>query len=137
MEHQKHKIVFVNGTFDILHYGHLSLLSYAKSFGNVLKVAIDSDERVRKLKGVDRPINSCYDRVLMLSHLKEVDSVLVFDSNEDLKTIIKNIRPDVMVVGSDYLNKNVIGCEYARRLEFFSRIERYSTTSIIQSIVDR
>lgn len=129
--------VFVNGTFDILHPGHISLLNHAKSLGDRLFVAIDSDERVKTLKGPHRPINDVFCRMVMLQNLKAVDEVIVFGSDEELTLTVKKIRPDIMVVGSDYANKKVIGSEYAKQLVFFPRDLKFSTTQTIQSIIDR
>jgi len=129
--------VFVNGTFDVLHAGHLALLNYAKSLGNYLIVGIDTDERVKEKKGSARPVNSAEDRALMLVNLKAVDEVRYFGSDEELENIVKSIKPDIMVVGSDWKNKSVIGSYYAAKLIFFDRIDEYSTTKIVQSIIDR
>jgi rfaE bifunctional protein nucleotidyltransferase chain/domain len=126
--------VFVNGTFDIIHPGHLELLYYAKSLGDRLLVALDTDERVKQLKGSDRPINSLSTRKLIMSSLKPVDHVKSFGSDEELSSIIKAYEPDVMVVGSDYRDKNVIGSVYTNRLVFFDRIEQYSSTKVIEKI---
>jgi rfaE bifunctional protein nucleotidyltransferase chain/domain len=131
------KKVFVNGTFDVLHTGHLLLFEYAKSFGDHLIVAIDSDERVKEKKGPTRPINSLLDRAFMLSNLYHVDEVRTFDSDEDLEELVKYYKPDIMVVGSDWKNKPVIGSQYAKELKFFDRIDEYSSTKTIQSIIDR
>ena len=131
------KSVFVNGTFDVLHPGHIRLLTYAKSLGTRLFVAIDSDERVKQLKGLDRPINNVSERKEMLLALKAVDEVEIFSSDQELEMWIKQIRPDIMVVGSDYRDKNVIGREFAKRLVFFERISEYSSTSKIQNIASR
>lgn len=128
--------IFVNGTFDVLHPGHIRLLSYAKSLGTRLFVAIDSDSRVRELKGHHRPINDQATRKEMLLALKPVDEVEVFDSDEELKMWINQIRPYIMVVGSDYRNKNVIGSEFAKNLVFYERIPEYSSTNIIKQIQD-
>lgn len=129
--------VFVNGTFDLLHIGHLKLLNYAKSLGDRLFVAIDSDERVKHLKGTSRPIHSAYERKTMLLNLKAVDEVEIFSSNEELEMWIKQINPSIMIVGSDWRNKSVIGSQYAKRLEFFERIDEYSTTKTISNIANR
>jgi D-beta-D-heptose 7-phosphate kinase/D-beta-D-heptose 1-phosphate adenosyltransferase len=129
--------VFVNGTFDILHPGHVLLLNTARSFGDYLIVAIDSDDRVAKLKGPTRPINNAGDRRAMLSNLKAVDEVQIFDSDEELTMLVKQFRPDVMMVGSDWRGKPVIGSEYAKRIEYFERINEYSTTNTIQHIITR
>ena len=131
------KSVFVNGTFDVLHLGHLALLNYAKSLGDKLFVAIDSDERVRQHKGPTRPIYDVYQRKVMLLNLKAVDEVEIFSSDEELEMWIKQINPSIMVVGSDWRNKTVIGSQYAKRLEFFERIDEYSSTKTIQDIINR
>ena len=93
--------VFVNGTFDLLHPGHIALLNYAKSLGNYVIVGIDTDDRVREKKGETRPIYNQDDRGLMLVALKAVDEVRYFDSDESLEALVKEVKPDVMVVGSD------------------------------------
>lgn len=128
--------IFVNGTFDVLHPGHIRLLNYAKSLGDRLFVAIDSDLRVKELKGQNRPINNAAIRKEMLLALKSVDEVEVFDSDEELKMWINQIRPYIMVVGSDYRNKKVKGSEFAKNLVFYERIPEYSSTSIIKQIQD-
>ena len=128
--------IFVNGTFDVLHPGHIRLLNYAKSLGDRLFVAIDSDLRVKELKGQNRPINNAAIRKEMLLALKSVDEVEVFDSDEELKMWINQIRPFIMVVGSDYRNKKVIGSEFAKNLVFYERISEYSSTNIIKQIQD-
>lgn len=132
-----HEKVFVNGTFDLLHPGHIALLEYAKSRSIHLLVAIDSDTRVSQLKGSNRPINNQDTRKLLLHSLKFVDAVKIFYTDDQLRAIAKIYQPDLMLVGSDYKDKNVIGSKYAKQLEFFERDSRFSTTKIIQSIVDR
>jgi rfaE bifunctional protein nucleotidyltransferase chain/domain len=131
------KKVFVNGTFDVLHPGHMSLLTYASNCGDELLVAIDSDERVKEKKGLKRPINNEDTRANILFHIKGVDTVTIFDTDEDLRDLIKHYEPDIMIVGSDYKNKEVIGSEYAKELRFFERDKRYSSTKIIKNIIDR
>ena len=130
------KIIFVNGTFDILHPGHVQLLNYARSLGDSLIVAIDSDQRVRKLKGKDRPINSEDDRKFMLENLCSVDSVWLFDSDQELEDICRLYNP-VMVKGSDYKGKHIVGQQYCKEIVFYDRIEPYSTTRTIQDISSR
>jgi D-beta-D-heptose 7-phosphate kinase/D-beta-D-heptose 1-phosphate adenosyltransferase len=129
--------VFVNGTFDILHMGHLDLLNYAKSLGTYLVVAIDSDNRVTEKKGSDRPFNKIDNRVALLSNLKAVDKVLVFNSDIELESIIEQYNPDIMLVGSDWKNKTVIGSEYAKELVFFDRVIDESTTKTIENYINR
>ena len=131
------KRIFVNGTFDILHPGHIQLLNYAKSLGDSLTVGIDSERRVAEKKGPSRPVNNVHDRAFMLHSLKAVDHVVVFDSDEELERCIKVVKPDIMVVGSDWKDKSVIGSMYSAELRFFDRIEEYATTKTIESIIDR
>ena len=131
------KTVFVNGTFDVLHRGHLMLLKYAKSQGTKLIVAIDTDERIKEKKGDSRPINVQSERMFMLQHLDMVDLVLSFGTDKELEKLIEIVNPDVMVVGSDWKGKPVIGSQHAKSLKFFDRIDGYSSTKIIQSIAYR
>ncbi len=127
------KKIVVNGTFDILHPGHLALLNYAKSLGDFLIVAIDTDERVQQLKGPSRPINNQYDRKIILENLKAVDKVEFFNSPEELIEIVKGCT---MVKGSDYRGKSVIGETYCQEVIYYDRTE-HSTTKTIQHIIDR
>ena len=129
--------VFVNGTFDILHPGHLALLRFAKSKGEWLTVGIDSDERAKKLKGNSRPVNDQVFRKEMLLALNVVDDVFIFNTDEGLCDLIKHINPDTMIVGSDYKDKPVIGSQFAKQLMFFDKIDGYSTTKIIKNITNR
>jgi D-beta-D-heptose 7-phosphate kinase/D-beta-D-heptose 1-phosphate adenosyltransferase len=131
------KKIFVNGTFDILHLGHLQLLNFAKSYGDYLIVAIDTDERVKEKKGQSRPVYNQDERRFFLRMLKPVDQVELFSSDGELENLVKGFNPDIMIVGSDYKNKKVIGSEYAKQLKFFDRIHGYSTTKTIQNIVSR
>jgi len=94
--------VMVNGTFDILHRGHIELLNYAKSLGNQLLVAVDTDRRVKELKGPTRPINNQNNRKFFLYNLKAVDSVEIFDSTDELIQIMQTYKPDIYVKGSDW-----------------------------------
>ena len=129
--------VFVNGVFDILHRGHIELLAYAKQQGDHLLVAIDSDESVKKLKGPSRPINTAEDRKFMLDALLFTDSVLIFDDQDHLASIIKMYEPDIMVKGSDYKNKIIVGAEYCKEIKFYEFVNGYSTTKTIQDITNR
>jgi len=128
--------VIVNGTFDVLHVGHIKLLEYAATFGPVL-VLIDSDRRIKELKGPSRPINGLYERITLLRALKSVDEVEVFDSDLELETLIRECAPDIMVKGSDYKGQSIIGACYCNEIKFYDRIEQYSTTKTIQDIINR
>jgi len=126
------KIVWTNGCFDILHRGHLEMLKYAKSLGDYVIVGIDSDDKVAKDKGTSRPFNNVEDRKFALKSLKYVDEVVVFDSADKLEIIIRSISPHVMVIGSDWKGKTVIGERFCGELKFFDRVGDYSTTNILE-----
>ena len=128
-------VVWTNGCFDILHRGHIELFKYAKSLGDLLIVGIDSDEKVKKDKGFGRPFNTAEDRQFALESIKYVDSVVVFGSRKGLEDALKNIKPDFMVIGSDWRGKEVVGEQYCTELKFFDRIEGYSTTRILEQAV--
>jgi D-beta-D-heptose 7-phosphate kinase/D-beta-D-heptose 1-phosphate adenosyltransferase len=111
------------------------MLLFAKEQGDVLTVAIDTDERVKKLKGPTRPINSCVDRMLMLMHLKVVDAVANFETDDDLCELIS--KHDAMVKGSDYIGKDIVGQEVCREIIFFDLVKGYSTSETIKRITNR
>jgi rfaE bifunctional protein nucleotidyltransferase chain/domain len=130
--------ILVNGSFDVLHHGHLKLLEHARQYSEShVLVLIDSDRRIRELKGHSRPVNSCQERKFFLESLRYVDAVEVFDSDEELEDRIKNYQPDVMVKGSDYRDQPIIGSAHCKHIDFFDRINGYSTTAKIQDIIDR
>lgn len=129
--------VFVNGTFDVLHPGHINLLKTARQLGDYLFVGIDTDVRVKEKKGNSRPFNNENTRKYILENIKYVDEVKLFGTDDELKKLIKNYQPDIMMVGSDWKDKNIIGSEYAKQLIFFDRDEQFSTTKTIQSYIDR
>lgn len=129
--------VMVNGTFDILHRGHLEMLKFAKKQGNFLLVAIDTDRRVKELKGIDRPINNQDDRMFHLMCLAFVNEVQLFDSKEELIEIMKSYKPDVYVKGSDWKSGTGTAHEYSKEVIYYDRVGDYSTTNIIQRIADR
>ena len=109
------------------------MLKYAKSQGTFLIVGIDTDDRIKKAKGVFRPFNNQEDRMFFLESIKYVDHVEFFDTDEELEKKISLFKPDIMVVGSDYENKPVIGSQHAGELKFFKRIKGYSTTKILEN----
>lgn len=126
-----------NGCYDILHIGHLELFKFAYSISGNLHVAIDSDCRVKKLKGNNRPINCQEDRKLMLESIKYIDAVSIFSTNKELETTIIDNNIDYLVIGSEYKDKNIIGKNLVKKVIFFDRIPKYSTTNLIQSTINR
>ena len=122
--------VWVNGTFDVLHRGHLELLNYASTYGTV-RVGIDTDKRVKQFKGDSRPINILKDRIFMMENLKSVNSVVSFDSDEELENHIRAWNPHYIIIGSDYKDKRVVGSQLVEKVIFFDRIEGYSSTEKI------
>lgn len=127
------KIIWTNGCFDVLHRGHIELFKYAKSLGGKLYVGIDNDKKVKLDKGNSRPINNVKDRKFVLESIKYIEKVIVFDTTNDLEEVILLLQPDVMVIGSDWKGKTVVGEQYAKKLVFFDRIGDYSTTNILRS----
>ena len=126
-------IIWTNCCFDIIHRGHIKLFKYAKSLGTKLYVGIDSDSKVKKDKGESRPINNTRDRKYVLESIKYIDRVYVFHSKQGLEDKIEDILPDIMVIGSDWKGKEIIGEQYTNKLVFFDRIEGYSTTNILNN----
>jgi len=122
--------VWVNGTFDVLHRGHIELLKYAHTFGKV-RVGIDTDDRVKKLKGDDRPINQFDDRKFFLESIIYVNSVVGFSSDNELENQITKWESDIIVIGSDYKNKRIIGSHLVKNVYYFDRIKDFSSTNII------
>lgn len=139
--------IWVNGCFDLLHVGHIDLLWYAKLYKtegltyqeaikmNHLYVGIDSDERVRFLKGDKRPINEMYDRVKMLENLMMVDSVVIFHNEIEMEYFIKSFQIDYMVIGDQYKDKHVVGAEFAKQgVIYYPVTNGKSSTNIIEKI---
>jgi rfaE bifunctional protein nucleotidyltransferase chain/domain len=124
------KKVWVNGTFDVVHIGHIKLLEFANSFGSVT-VGLDTDERVRSKKGESRPFNTLVDRMDFISSIRFVDNVVCFDTDKELVNQIKKFEPDIMVIGGEYRYKQIIGLEHVPHIEFFEKIGEYSTSKIL------
>lgn len=131
------KRIFVNGTFDIIHLGHLRLLNYAKSLGDHLCVAIDTDQRIKELKGLNRPINNLHERKSLLMNLRCVDEVLVFDNTDELIHILQAYKPDIIVKGSDHRETSQLSKKYCKEVIFYERFGNYSSTKKIQDIAHR
>ena len=123
--------VWTNGCFDVLHRGHIELFKFAKSQGNHLVVGLDSDEKVKRDKGSDRPFNTFEDRKEVLLSIRYIDDVWYFDSRNGLVELIKEYQPDTMVIGSDWKGRDVVGEELVDKVKFFDRVGDYSTTEIL------
>ena len=123
--------VWVNGTFDILHRGHIELIKFASQFGK-LRVGIDSDDRVKKLKGDKRPFNTFENRAFFMENIKGVDSVVQFNSQEELQEKIIEWGTDILIVGEEYKDKVVFGSEHVKSVIFFPKVGNFSTTNILK-----
>jgi D-beta-D-heptose 7-phosphate kinase/D-beta-D-heptose 1-phosphate adenosyltransferase len=130
------KVVFTNGVFDILHLGHLTLLSQAATFSDILVVGINSDASVKKLKGNNRPINNEHTRALLVAALVMVDVVVIFDEETPLE-LIRKIKPSVLVKGGDYTISTIVGAEdvinNGGEVKIIPIEKGYSTTGIIET----
>lgn len=129
--------VWVNGTFDIVHLGHIQLLKRAADLGDFLIVGVDGDKRVTELKGEERPINNIVSRITVLEAIKYVDRVVIFDSDEQLETHLKTMRPAIMVIGEEYRGKQIVGSEYVGEIVYFPKMEGFSSTHIINKLYNR
>jgi len=138
--------IWVNGCFDILHTGHIDLFWFAKLYEtegltiqeslvkNRLYVGTDVDERVKMLKGDDRPINNVYDRMKILSNLRMIDSVVMFHDDNELRYFIETFEIDFLVIGDDYKDKLIIGAECTKNGVIYYPKNGKSTTKIINKI---
>ncbi len=127
------KIVFTNGCFDILHAGHVSVLEFSRSKGDVLIVGMNSDASVRRLKGPTRPVNPQGDRALVLAALESVSAVCIFEEDTPYN-LIRQICPDVLVKGGDYKPSEIVGREFAKKVVRFALLKGRSTTNIIKKV---
>jgi rfaE bifunctional protein nucleotidyltransferase chain/domain len=131
------KIVFTNGVFDILHFGHIDYLTKAKKFGDILIIGLNTDLSVKKFKGKDRPIQNQKDRARILDALKPVDYVVLF-SEETPDKLIKSVRPDILVKGADYKISEIVGAEFVKSYGGMVRriklAKERSTTNLIKKM---
>jgi len=136
---QNKKIIFTNGVFDIIHRGHVEYLNEAKKLGDVLFVGLNSDSSVKKIKGDKRPFIKENDRAIVLTNLKPVDYVVVFEEDNPYN-LIKFILPDVLVKGGDWKPADIIGSdvvlEHGGKVQSLKYVDNYSTTAIIQRILE-
>jgi rfaE bifunctional protein nucleotidyltransferase chain/domain len=131
------KIVFTNGCFDILHAGHVTYLSKAKSLGDILVIGLNSDSSVKKIKGKSRPIVSQKNRALLLAGLEAVDFVVIFNELTPAR-LIRAVRPDVLVKGGDWKKEKIVGAEfvesYGGKVKSLKYVEGLSTRGLIAKI---
>ena len=129
-------IGFTNGCFDLLHEGHIKLISEAKKKCNYLIIGLNSDSSIKKLKGIDRPIDNEATRIKKLSIRSEVDAIIVFSEDTPLD-LIKKIVPNKLFKGSDYKDQVVVGADFiintSGNVEYIDILEGYSTTNIINN----
>lgn len=133
------KIVFTNGCFDIIHAGHVDYLSKAADLGDILIIGVNTDASVSKIKGIHRPIQNEYSRLLVLSSMEFVNALVLF--NEDTpESLINAIVPDVLVKGSDYKAEDIVGYAlvnaHGGKVETIDFLEGYSTSAIEKKIID-
>jgi len=133
----KHKIVFTNGCFDVMHRGHIEYLSFCKAHGDIVIVGLNSDSSVKAIKGPERPINDQYDRAAVLEGLESVDYIVIFDEPTPLN-LITQVKPDILVKGQDWADKGVVGREfvesYGGQVLLAPLVEGKSSTSTIEKI---
>ena len=127
------RIVFTNGCFDLIHAGHCQYLNEAKKHGDILILGLNSDDSVKRLKGEDRPLNGEVDRAMVLSNLKPIDYVCIFEEDTPYN-LIKALRPHVLVKGGDYIEEDIIGNDIAEKTIVLSFLEGRSTTRIIEKM---
>ena len=129
------RIVFTNGCFDLIHPGHISLIQQCADLGNRLVVALNSDASVRRLKGPSRPVQDEQSRALVMAQLKGVDAVILFDEDTPLE-LIRALRPDVLVKGSDYNLQTVVGADevlaYGGTVHLASLVDGCSTSGLVR-----
>ena len=124
-------IIWVNGCFDVLHMGHIELLRYAKLLGHTLIVGTDSDQRIKLHKGFSRPINNLALRVKFLEAIRYVDTVVSFDTDEQLNDLVRFYNVDTMVVGEEYKGRRIVGGECVKNIIFYPKQYGLSTTKLI------
>lgn len=134
------KIVFTNGCFDILHAGHVDYLNKAKALGDILIVGLNSDDSIRKIKGKNRPIIPEDERAYLLSNLKAVDYVVIFNE-ETPENLINRLIPDILIKGADWNLNNIIGKEVVEKnggsVKTIEFVHQQSTSKIINTILEK
>lgn len=133
---QKKNVVFTNGCFDILHSGHIKNLQFARNQGDLLVVGLNSDASIKRLKGETRPINDIIERSTILSLFEFVDYIIIFEEDSPL-SILKEMKPKILVKGSEYKKEDVKGAEYVEEVILFDYIANKSTTILVDKILKK
>ena len=128
------KIVWTNGTFDLLHPGHIQLFKVARSLGDKVIVATDTDAKIKKDKGDHKPVNDLCYRVAMLEPIKYIDVVHTFGNRQQLEDLIQLYDPDILLLGDDWRDGEVVGAEFAKEVRFLPRVGGYASSSTISKI---
>ena len=127
-------IVWCNGTFDILHPGHIELFKVARTLGNKVIVATDTDEKIKADKGEHRPVNDLCYRVAMLEAIKYIDVVLTFGDRQELEGLIQLYTPDILLLGDDWQGGDVVGIEHAKGVRFLPRVGGYASSKTLNKM---
>jgi len=132
------EVVWVNGTFDVLHMGHINLFQKAHEIASKSKyydwkviVGVDTDRRVKEKKGSSRPVNNLQNRMDFLNSIKYIDQVWEFDTDKELRELMCHFSPRWMVIGEDYKDKEIIGSEYVKEIIYVPRYQGLSSSAII------
>jgi D-beta-D-heptose 7-phosphate kinase/D-beta-D-heptose 1-phosphate adenosyltransferase len=133
---QKKNMVFTNGCFDILHSGHIKNLQFARNQGDLLVVGLNSDASIKRLKGETRPINDIIERSTILSLFEFIDYIIIFEEDSPL-SILKELKPKILVKGSEYKKEDVKGAEYVEEVILFDYIANKSTSILINEILKK
>lgn len=136
LKKQGKKIVFTNGCFDLIHIGHVSLFQKAKTLGDILIVAINSDKSLAGLKGPKRPLVAENDRVKLLSAIDVIDYVVIFPEQTPYQ-LLKKLTPDILVKGGDYKIEDIVGREFVKKVYRYPLVKGKSTSNLIKLIVER
>lgn len=140
LKSQGKKVVFTNGVFDILHAGHVDYLGKAKEFGDVLIVGVNSDASVKRIKGELRPVVPQHERAFIISSLKPVDFVTIFEEDTPFE-VIKKLIPDVLVKGADWSKDKIVGADVVEAnggsVETIEFVNQTSTTNIIKAVLEK
>ena len=128
--------VWLNGTFDVLHAGHIHLFQHAKNLypNTIVCVGLDTDERIRQMKGSNRPINSLHDRINFLHAIRYIDKVVTFGTDDELRAQIAAFKPHIMVIGDDYRDRTIIGEEHVGRIVYVERYGGLSSSGILSKL---